>query len=512
MKRFSILLAFLTVCLFLISFAFPAQADGWGETIFWEFDAETGTLTISGTGEMIKGSPWNEHRLAIKKVIIQEGITSISENAFRFLSYMTDISLPQSLRHIGNHAFYNCQSLTEIHLNEGLETIDYNAFDGCTELKTITLPDSLQELKKHTFFNCKKLESVHFGAGISQVSYLAFQGCTNLTTFTLSENNPYFTLHQNALYSRTLRKLVIIAYGYAGEHVVLDKTISISDYACYGAQLASITIPGTVTTIGKDAFSDCKNLKTVILHEGIQSIAVGAFRRSGITEITFPASLNRIESFAFDGCSALKTITFLGLPPQTNQCFFNITATVYYPGYLKEWKDAPIIHEAYDLTYIPDCQDKHDLRWGEEKAPTCTEPGLRSESWCVICRKEFHQTEVIPATGHSYGAWTEVTAPSTEATGLAVRTCSVCGATEEQTLEKPPATEPPATEPPATKPPCSESTETTVTTPTTQTAVDPSEEHQAPTWARILSVSLLSILIGLTGAFLLFASKKLKKT
>ena len=86
MKRFSLLLAFLTVCLFLISFAFPAQADGWGETIFWEFDAETGTLTISGTGEMIKGSPWNEHRLAIKKVIIQEGITSISENAFRFLS------------------------------------------------------------------------------------------------------------------------------------------------------------------------------------------------------------------------------------------------------------------------------------------------------------------------------------------------------------------------------------------------------------------------------------------
>ena len=150
MKHLSLFIAFLAICLSLISFAPSAQAaNGWGETIFWEFDDQTGTLTISGTGEMIKGSPWNEHRLAIKKVIIQEGITSISENAFQFLSYMTDISLPQSLRHIGYHAFFNCQSLTEIHLNEGLETIDHSAFDGCAELTTIILPDSIQELKKH---------------------------------------------------------------------------------------------------------------------------------------------------------------------------------------------------------------------------------------------------------------------------------------------------------------------------------------------------------------------------
>ena len=622
MKYISVLIMILAICLAL---APAVQAEEvWGDTMHWEFDDQTGILTISGSGEtQVGGSncPWLDHREKIKKVVIQEGVTGIGNKGFSHLVNLQEVVMPQSVKSIGDYAFYNCRSLTgvdltyvtslgeyafydcgltsvtipagittigrstfhncrnlstlilhdgiteigysafqscyaltslrmpsslktidayafahcanlkEIQLNEGLEILGRGAFSYCSGLETITFPDSVQEVSQDCFIHCTALRSIHFGAKLSKFAPEALRDCNSLTTFTISNNNPYMTVHQNGLYSLEPRELVAIAPSFNGEHVIPDGTVSIRFAACYGAKLTSVTIPGSVKTISQQAFTDCAGLRTVILKEGIEVIGPEAFSRSGVTEITFPSTIKKIGQLAFVWCQNLKKITFTGLPPETESSFAETSATVYYPGYMGEWKNAQMMHNEYYLTYIPDCMGQHDLRWDVIKAPTCTAPGLSSEKWCVVCRQNVEPSTEIPATGHSYGTWIQVNPPTTDKEGLAQRTCSACGETEHKSLSKlpptpvpptentqPPVTEPPVTEPnqttpsepPITEPTVAERTEPTVSEPPAQTTPVPSEDPAPFSWIPVVSIAVVSILIGLTVAFLIFTLKKLK--
>lgn len=68
------------------------------------------------------------------------------------------------------------------------------------------------------------------------------------------------------------------------------------------------------------------------------------------------------------------------------------------------------------------------------KAPTCTEPGYGPSSYCSTCGNWLSGGATIPAKGHSWGEWAVTTAPACEAEGVQSRTCSACGASEEQAL------------------------------------------------------------------------------
>lgn len=509
MKFTSIFIALLASCLLLTSLAPATQAEGWGETIFWEFDAQTGTLTISGSGEIqveTKNLPWAAHKQEIKKLVIQEGITSIGSDAFLGLPQLQEIQLCQGLKSIGSQAFYLCKAL-----------------------ETVVIPDSVEEIGRNAFSSCDNLKTMHFGAGLSAIDHNAFYASHNLATFTISENNPYFTVHQNGLYSIARKELVAIAPGYAGVHEIPEGTLSIAPWAAEFTMLTSVTIPGTVSTIPEHAFGRCENLSSVVLDEGIVTIGESAFESSILTEITFPSTVKTIGPFAFQVSLFLNKITFTGMPPTTDQSFLFTWATVYYPAYLPEWENAKIREDESLLTFVPACMGQHTPTWDVIKAPTCTEPGQHSKIRCVFCQEDVGEPGEIPATGHSYGTWTEVTAPTTEAAGLAQRVCSGCGGTEQKTLDplppteppateetQPPATEPPATEPPATEPPVteppatepsgSESTEATVTAPTTPATPDPSEDSQDPAWLPIVIIAAG----GLFGLAVFFLVQKVK--
>ncbi len=68
------------------------------------------------------------------------------------------------------------------------------------------------------------------------------------------------------------------------------------------------------------------------------------------------------------------------------------------------------------------------------KAPTCTREGLTEGTHCSVCGKVLTEQKKVPATGHSYGGWVEIQAPSADTEGLAERTCAVCGHKEQKTL------------------------------------------------------------------------------
>lgn len=70
-------------------------------------------------------------------------ITEIADGAFSYNTILSKIVIPESIKSIGQQAFYNCENLTEIELSEGITELKYNTFYGCKRLENITLPNSL---------------------------------------------------------------------------------------------------------------------------------------------------------------------------------------------------------------------------------------------------------------------------------------------------------------------------------------------------------------------------------
>ena len=176
-----------------------------GNNITWKLEMETGLLTISGKGDMLdckhkKISTWEgqtscyyeyddqiwgqtlEQEWGIKKVVIEEGITSIAAHAFADCNYLTSIVIPDSVTRIEHSAFAGCYSLRQINipdkvtvikdytfngcalekvkLPKNLKKIGYRAFDSNDEIKQISIPQSVEVIDGKAFRNCDKLEKV----------------------------------------------------------------------------------------------------------------------------------------------------------------------------------------------------------------------------------------------------------------------------------------------------------------------------------------------------------------
>ena len=83
-----------------------------GENATWAFDAATGTLSITGTGDMFNyngTSPWNANLKGIRKIVIGEGITHISNFAFCFCDVLSSVTMPSTLKSIGEESFAYCE-------------------------------------------------------------------------------------------------------------------------------------------------------------------------------------------------------------------------------------------------------------------------------------------------------------------------------------------------------------------------------------------------------------------
>ena len=123
----------------------------WNEdNLTWTLTAD-GTLTISGTGAM-KDYDYDNNRSpvygnsSVKKVVIEDGVTSIGNSAFDNCRRLTDITIPKSVTSIGNYAFYNCSSLTSITIPDSVTSIGDYAFFYCYQLTSITLSDSVTSI------------------------------------------------------------------------------------------------------------------------------------------------------------------------------------------------------------------------------------------------------------------------------------------------------------------------------------------------------------------------------
>lgn len=204
----------------------------------------------------------------------QFNVTGIGERAF-YYSYITSVTIPNSIIKIGKMAFYGARELTSITIPNSVVTIEREAFCYIHKLTKIKLSDNITELSDLLFYSCDSLSSITIPNNVKTIGEKTFYKCINLTTVTIPNN-----------------------------------VIEIKDYAFHYCEgLNSISIPNSVMKIGKYVFEGCRSLMSVILPNNLNIIETATFRYcSNLTILSIPNSVKSIGTDAFQECN-LKSIT-----------------------------------------------------------------------------------------------------------------------------------------------------------------------------------------------------------
>lgn len=287
---------------------------------------------------------------------IADGTLSIGSSAFRNNTALKSIVIPEGVTSIGNHAFFGCSALESVVLPASLTSIGHYAFFGCKALKSLVLPENVVSVGTYAFYQCSALTSVTFGSKIKTVYSGAFNDCTNLKTVQISDLAAWCNIEFGSENGNPLA--LDGAKLYVGDQVITELVIpegvtAIDNFAFYGTNIRSVTIPDSVASIGyaafsgsaierlvlnaalidDSAFSNCTSLTSVTFKDGVHyindsafenctalsSVTFGngllyvgdeAFRHTAVKNITLPASLRSIESTAFYSCESLTDVVF----------------------------------------------------------------------------------------------------------------------------------------------------------------------------------------------------------
>ena len=287
-----------------------------GDNLTWLLDTDTGVLTISGTGAMAdyrESAPWHEYRDSIKTVVIEDGVTSIGNDAFLYCVGLTSVSIPDSVTRIGDYSFCFCEKLAGITVPAGVAEIGNEAFYGCESLVSITLPDGITHIGRGTFAGCIALESITIPDSVISIGEAAFRGCSALTSITIPQK--VTSLGEGAFEECTSLTEVhitdIAAWCGIDFKSANSNPLYFAKNLYLNGELATKLVINGVAGIRAYAFINCNSLTSVTILKGVTYIESSAFEKcQGLTSVTVSDSVSNIGDRAFYNCHKLSLGVF----------------------------------------------------------------------------------------------------------------------------------------------------------------------------------------------------------
>ena len=229
---------------------------------------------------------------------IREGVKVIGDNAFYNLNSLTNINIPNSVTNIGDEAFHGCESLKSINIPNSVTNIGDEAFHGCESLKSINIPNSVTNIGNEAFSYCDSLTSIKIPNSVTNIGNYAFCGCHSLTNINIPDS---------------VTNIGNEAFSYCDSLTSIKIPNSVTNIGngafSYCDSLTSINIPNSVTNIGNDAFSWCKSLTKIIIPSNVTIIGDQAFYGChSLTNINIPNSVIHIGNEVFSWCESLTNI------------------------------------------------------------------------------------------------------------------------------------------------------------------------------------------------------------
>lgn len=231
------IISLLLAAALLLALAPAAFAAGGycGSNVRWSFDAGSGALVISGSGEMydygdMVSAPWANYVDSIRSITIESGVTSVGAGAFSRCSSATTLAMADTVTKIGGWAFHYCTALESLDLSESVTEIGNWAFGLCRSARRVELPQGLKTIGTGAFAYCAALEEIVIPSTVAEIGGWAFSSCTALKESSLPAG---LGTVENGLYANC-------------------------------SALKTVSIPASVTVIGSSAFCGCTALEEAV--------------------------------------------------------------------------------------------------------------------------------------------------------------------------------------------------------------------------------------------------------
>lgn len=238
----------------------------------------------------------------------------------KYTGTASTVSVPATIKEIGEEAFSDNVSMTEIKLPNTLEKISYAAFSGCNNLKQVIVPDSVKEIGTAAFCNCSSLTSVDIGKNVKNLGTGVFTGCSLLSVVS---GNDYFKCIDGAIYDKSIETLYELLPNAKTKrdpssndlvplttYKMPDSVSDIKPYALYGCRnIDEIIFSNYLKEIPAYSFSYCNSLTSLKIPYSVDLIDMKAFEYCiNLEDVNIPASIDFIHKTAFDGCPKLNII------------------------------------------------------------------------------------------------------------------------------------------------------------------------------------------------------------
>ena len=291
-----------------------------------------------------------------KKVVIPQNVTGIGNSAFKNCKNITSVIIPNSVTNIGDMAFLNCSGLMFAKIPDSVTAIGNKAFYGCNNLMLVSISNKQFEHFKYAFpkeiQNCivneitgrvetaatvvaDKISSAIgslFKETKTPVSADELDSCkSNEVKDELKESFKDFIIEEPAQSSEQTTSVHIKGTELSAGFVIIDGVLKE-----YTGNAEKVVIPQGVTSIGEDAFKDCKCLTTVTIPDSVMSIGEGAFDScTSLAKVIIPDSVTRMGNWAFNGCENLESVYINDLVSWLNIKFEGLAPNpLFYADYL----------------------------------------------------------------------------------------------------------------------------------------------------------------------------------
>ena len=341
------------------------------------------SVTIPNSVNAIEPSTFSSCR-GLTSVTIPNSVTSIGDGAFHDCSGLTSVTIGNSVNSIGYETFSGCSGLTSVVIPNSVISIGDRAFSLCSGLSSMTIGNSVTSIGGGAFSECSRLTSVTIGNSVSSIgdgafSYCislssltvpnsvisigkyAFENCSGLTSLSLADGLLPLNVGSDAFKDVNLKSLHIgrpienqpFVYGSL-ELLSIGNTITeIAPSMWSGAiNLTSLILGNGLTSIGDNAFWDCRALKQVIVPPSVETIGYSAFsQNTSLETVIMGHNIKSIEDKAFDGCPAKNTYITAPEPPAAfNTTFSNYSGVLWLQdeNALDAYYDAPMCWDRFE--------------------------------------------------------------------------------------------------------------------------------------------------------------------
>lgn len=394
------------------------------DVVSWIFDANTYTLTVSGEGrmpddlsmdELLRGPfyrytgirAWDWFKYDIKKVVVDDSITYIGSNSFRFMPHLTEVVIPATVTEIGFRAFRTCDSITDVYF-KGTEE-QWNA---------IVVGKDNESLSNATIhYNYVECEHIYEKSVITEPSCINYGYTTHICSICNESYVDSFVDLVDCTYVPTVTPPTCTEKGFTTYKCSVCHSKYVDDYVDKkGHDYEQVsTTPPTCTSQGyttytcKDCGKSTKDDYTSSLgHEMSDDVETVAptcteqgYKKSICTRCGTVFKSEYVDALGHDYIAVSTTA-----PNCTQQGF-----TTY---------ECSICKDSYNDDYV---DIMHNCDWEIVVEPTCTQDGTKT-AICSVCSEEV--TETISRLGHDYGELTVEYEATCTKNGRKSKKCSRC--------------------------------------------------------------------------------------